>query len=134
MFDNFKNCITSNLISLFGYLIFISSVIFIFGILPTYNSIEVNHQYVFTESEIAFYTYLLVILIIYLFLFLLFIGYFFESYFKNSGKIKTLKILETFNKQKTILFWLGYFFIFTPIYYLAGMFIWFLAILLKNNI
>lgn len=130
MFDNFKNCITSNLISLFGYLIFIASVIFIFGVLPIYNSMEVDHRYVFTESEIAFYTYLLVILAIYFFLFLLFIGYFIESYFKDLGKIKTLKFLETFNKRKTILFWLGYFFVFTPIYYLAVIFIYYFVFVL----
>ena len=124
MFKNFKNCITTNLISLFGYLIFISYLFFEFKILPKYRAIEINHREVFSTAEIAFYNFMFIILAIYIFFFILFICYFIERYLQNSGKIKILKILENFNKPKTIIFWLGYFLVFFPIYHYLISLIW----------
>jgi len=132
MFKNFKNCITTNLISLFGYLIFIASVIVLFGILPKYMAIEIaNKEISSATSDMAYFSFMFVIynftfiiFCIYIFLFILFIGYFIERHLQNSGRIKPLKILENFNKPKTIIFWLGYFLVFFPIYHYLISFIW----------
>jgi len=124
MFKNFKNCITTNLISLFGYLIFIASIIFIFGIYPKCITYEINHENASSVADIAFFSFMFVNFCIYIFLFILFICYFIEKHLQNSGKIKPLKILENFNKPKTIVFWLGYFLIFSPIYYILVLLIW----------
>ncbi|MBR1907563.1 hypothetical protein IJ818_01350 [bacterium] len=133
MFKNFKNCITTNLISIFGYLIFIASVIVLFGILPKYMAIEIDNKEVSSAAaDMAYFSFMFVIsnfifiiFCIYILLFILFISYFFERHLQNSGEIKPLKFLENFNRPKTIAFWLGYFLIFFPIYHYLILFILF---------
>lgn len=133
MFSNIKKCITTNLISLFGYLIFISTLIFLFFILPKYETIEINHREVFSAADIVFFNFLFVIFCVYIFLFILFLCYFIERYLQKSGKLKVLKIFKNFDKTKTIIFWLGYFLIFSPIYYIAILFLYFFIILFINT-
>ena len=129
MFDNFKNCITTNLISLFGYLIFIGTNIFFEWFYPNYVEYEKTHKNMAYLSDTLFYNYPLIVCCVYILLFILFICYYIERYLQDIGKIKTLKILENFNKPKTIIFWLGYFLIFTPIYYFIIAVIWLFIVL-----
>ncbi len=125
MFKNFKNCVTTNLISLFGYLIFIASVIFLLIIYPKCLNYQIKYKTAaHSIADTAFFCFMFIIFCIYIFLFILFICYFIERHLQNSGRIKPLKILENFNKPKTIVFWLGYFLIFSPIYYILVLLIW----------
>lgn len=126
MFDRFKICITSNLISLFGYIISIGSIVFWTMIYPQSLSLEINHRDIFSNSDIVFLNYLVFLLILYILIIFLLIGYFIEQYLQETNKIQPLKFFKNSNKYKTLVFGLGCILVPLPIVFLVISFVFLL--------
>ena len=127
--NNFKKCLTSNLIAVCGYIIFVLSSYFLFISNPKASVLDkmypdgdlLNHAY--NDAIIPYVANLTIIYYLILFLLLILIV---ELYLHHKNKIKYLKIFEKKSKIKEILFWIGYLLIPFPAYIFFIALVWLL--------
>lgn len=118
--ENFKKCISTNLISLCGYLIAILTIYFLLTS-NQFTHVLANGQDPIFASYAVTFTFLLILKIIYIAILVLFFVFIVENDL-DEEKYKYPKFLTSRNKFSNFLFWLGYVLIPFPFYCVALIF------------
>lgn len=130
MFLNYlKKCITTNLISICGYIILLFSLYFLFVTLPMGKKLDIladDNIIFYNTYSIAVFPYITKYLFVILLIVILFILFFIELHLLKKNKIKYLNIFEKNSFIKNMVFWLGYALIPFPIYIFLGGMAWLL--------